>query len=885
MPEIGQSFSHYSIVEKIGKGGMGEVYAANDLNLSRKVALKFLPEAFAGDPERMARFEREAKLLASLNHPNIAAIYGLEQAEGKRFLVLELVEGETLAQRLSKGALPVEEALAVCRQIADGLEAAHEKGVIHRDLKPANVMITEGDRVKILDFGLAKALSDETQSADISQSPTLTEAMTRPGVILGTAAYMSPEQAKGKSADRRADIWALGCILYECLTGKRAFEGETVSETLAAILRGEPDLKALPATTPVSMRTLLLRCLQKDPNRRFHDAADARIELEELLAAPSEFPGATVSAPHPWIRSRAIPWILVVLLAGATVFVSRHAFFNVATTAGKLVRFSVAAPKDFRPSGRIALSPDGSRLAFVAQKGKISRLYIRPLDQSEAFALPGSDGAYSLFWSPDGKWIAFTGEREMKKLSLEGGSPQVLCQAEFPGGAWGADGTIIYTPTYSSGLWRIPSSGGVPQKLTEPNKSEGELGHWYPQLLPDGETVLFTNYATPFERCRIKTFSLKDHRQKVLVEGALYGHYLPSGHLVYVKSETLMAVPFDLRRLQVTGTPVPVLDDLAVEFASGLAAASFSKDGTLAYIRASSISGKYSLVRIDGKGNVRLLTDALRNYFTPKISPDGRRIALGISEGGKAPDIWTFDLERGAFTRVTFGAGWEGDPLWANDSKKLIFASEQPQFDLHQKASDGTGAEESLVTSPFDKIAGTISRDGKILIYSESNPKTAEDLWVLPLEGNRKPRLWLQTSFGEVQPSLSPDGRWLAYVSDESRQNEVYVQSFPDRGERIQISDHGGMAPMWAQNGRELYYFADDRLMAIPVTTGDQFKAGKPAVLFDLETKDIGHSSCTISPDGTWFAGLRRDPKAKPVEVEVVLNWFEELKRLVPSGR
>jgi serine/threonine protein kinase len=883
---IGKTLGHYRVGEQLGRGGMGEVYFADDLNLNRKVALKFLPEAFASDPERMARFEREAKLLASLNHPNIAAIYGLEQAEGKRFLVLELVEGETLAQRLSKGALSVEEALGICRQIAEALEAAHEKGVIHRDLKPANVMITEGDKVKILDFGLAKALSDETQSINSSQSPTLTEAMTRPGVILGTAAYMSPEQAKGKAVDKRADIWAFGCILFECLTGKRAFEGETVTETLAAILRGEPDWQALPAATPPHLCYVLRRCLEKDASRQFHDAADVRIELEEALAAPSELQSAAARPSSRWSLSRVVPWTLVALLAGTVAFLIQQQMRNGALTPKKPIRFSIALPKDLRLSGSPALSPDGSRLAFVAQKGNTSQLYIRSLEQSEAFLLPGSEGVQGVpFFSPDGKWIAFVANREMKRVSLEGGSPQLFCQASFPGGAWGSDGTIIYTPTYSSGLWRIPSSGGAPEKLTEPDPSRGELGHWWPQLLSDGETVLFTDYSFPFERCCIAAYSLRTHRQKVLVEGAMFGRYLPTGHIVYARSDTLLAAPFDPKRTEVTGPPVPVLDDLAVDFPSGSASASISEEGTLAYIRASRVSGSSSLVRLDRRGNIKPITDIQRNYSTPKISPDGRRIAVTVSESGRAPDIWTYDLERGTSTRVTFGAATEDTPIWTRDGGRLIFQSEKPQFDLHWKAADGTGPEEPLLTSPFDKRPGTISPDGKFLIYSEDNPKTAEDLWVLPLADEHKPRLWLQTLFNETNPSLSPDGRWLAYVSDESRRNEVYVQPFPDHGERIQVSVEGGTMPVWAPNGRELFYYAGGRLMAVPVTAGQRLKVGKPTTLFDFEDKDMPLQYCDISPDGTWFVGVQRSPRAHPVEVEVVLNWFEELKRRVATGK
>jgi len=881
---IGKMLGHYKVCEPLGRGGMGEVYLADDLNLNRKVALKFLPDAFTGDPERMARFEREAKLLATLNHPNIAAIYGLEEAEGKRFLVLELVEGETLAQRLSKGPLPIEEALEVCRQIADGLEAAHEKGVIHRDLKPGNVMITAEEKVKILDFGLAKALADETPSGDASQSPTLTDAMTQRGMILGTAAYMSPEQAKGKAVDKRADIWAFGCILYECLTGKRAFEGETVTETLAAILRGDPGWEVLPATTPSSIRMLLGRCLNKDPKHRTHDTADIRIELEEAIENPRELASATVKLSSRWSWSRVVPWLLVVLLVVAVVFISQYHLRNVSPTSENVIRFGIALPNDLKLFGSPVRSPNESCLALIAKEGSTSKLYIRFLKRSEAVPLEGTEGVGSLpFFSPDGKWIAFITERELKKVSLSGGSPQVLCQASFGCGTWGADGKIIYTPSYSSGLWRIPDSGGDPEKLTEPERSRGELGHWWPQLLPDGDTILFTNYSTPFDHCSIAVYSLKTKEQKVIVESAMFGRYLPTGHIIYARSEMLLAAPFDLQRLEVTGPAAQVLDDVAVDFPAAMARVSISENGMLAYIHASSAYHKSNLVHIDRKGNIKTITDVQQSYGTPKLSPDGHRIAVTVFESGRASDVWTYDLERGNFTRITFGTASEDNPIWTHDGSRIIFKSERPQYDLYWKAADGTGTEEPLVTSPFDKVADAVSSDGKILIYSEDNPETASDIWVLSMEGERKPEPWLRTSFNEYGSALSPDGNWLAYVSDESRRSEVYIQRFPDHGDRIQVSVEGGDMPLWAPNSRELFFRSGDRIMAVPLTLGEKLKSEKPTKLFDFDVSDERASTFDISSDGNWFIGVQRDPMTRPVEVEVVLNWFEELKQKAPA--
>ena len=730
----GTLLGSYEILEHIGSGGMGEVYRARDSKLNREVALKVLPEQFARDPERVARFRREAQLLASLNHPNIAAIYTFEESATSRFLVMEYVPGETLREQTKRGPTPVEEALTITKQIAEALEHAHEKPIIHRDLKPANVKVTPEGKVKVLDFGLAKAFAGAGQPVDQNDIPTGSRHDTLAGAILGTPAYMSPEQAAGKQADKRADIWALGCVLYELISGKRAFEGETVTEIIASVLKSEPDWTALPETTPPGIRVLRRRCLEKDAKRRFRDAADVQIQIEETQTASATTVSAAASAIPARTRGRQALAVGGVALA-LGILVGGFGMWNFRpTTASRpVVRFTVAPPPGLQ-FGQVAvltdqlavLSPEGSRLALVLRKGNINQLYIRSLDQAEAVPLPGTEGATNPFFSPDGEWIAFTANRELKKVSVEGSSPQVLTQVDWGGGTWGPDDTIIYTQDYSTGLWRVPASGGAPEKLTEPDASQGELGHWWPQLLPDGETVLYTVYSTPVERTHIALYSLETREQKVLVESGMFGRYLPTGHVVYARAETLLAAPFDTERLEMTGPPVPVLDDVAMDFPSGSAFVSFSADGTLAFLRASSLFGNRRLVRVDRNGNIRQIGDVQRHYQQPSLSPDGRRIAMAISERGAAADIWTYDLERGTFTRVTFGAGTEFFPVWTRDGRRLIFTSEQPQFDLHWKSADGTGAEEPLLSSSFDKLPSAVSPDGKTLIYFEGQPRDSK---------------------------------------------------------------------------------------------------------------------------------------------------------------
>ncbi len=880
---IGKTLGHYKVGEQLGRGGMAEVYVADDLNLNRKVALKFLPDAFTGDPERMARFEREAKLLASLNHPNIAAIYGLEQAEGKRFIAMELVEGETLAQRLSRGSLPVDEALGICRQMAEGLEAAHEKGVIHRDLKPANVMITEGDKVKILDFGLAKALSGEPQRVEASQSPTLTEAMTRPGIILGTAAYMSPEQAKGKAVDKRADIWAFGCILYECLTGKRAFEGETVTETLAAILKEQPDWKVLPTTTLPGICFVLRRCLEKDLNRRFRDVADVQIEIEEARGIGE----AASSVNRTWLA-----WLVAGALAAVAAIALWSPWRPSRPSEQPLVRLDVDLGSDVvlgtSYGADVIISPDGNRLAFVSK----SRLFTRRMDQPKAIELAGTEGAYAPFFSPDGQWIAFFAANKLKKISVEGGAAIAVCDAStLRGGSWGEDGSIIAAFSVSGGLSKVASAGGTPKPVTE--LAKGEATHRWPQILPGGRAMLFTSHTSmtgPFDNANIEVMSFKDNRRKTLLGGGTYGRYVPSGHLVYVNKGTLFAVPFDPDGLELLGAPFPVLNDVATD-SGGAAHFDFSQMGTLVYRSGLAGGGLVTLQWLDSGGKTQPFPAKPGIYSQPRLSPDGKRLALTINSGNDQ-EIWTYDWQRDAMSRLTFG-GRFFFPVWSPDGRYLVFSG----GGIFWTRADGAGKPQPLTQAKDGQLPFSFSPDGKRLAFIQINPTSPYDLWTVPVQnqGGRlqagKPEPYLQTSATAVQPAFSPDGRWIAYMSQESGSSEIYVRSFPDKGGKWQISNSGGTVPIWSPGGNQLFYYSEDRrIMVVNYTAkGDSFLPDKPRLWSEAQLADTGvMQNFDITPDGKRFVVLM--PAEGAVEqkaqshVTLLQNFFDELRRRVPTG-
>ena len=873
---------------------MGEVCRATDTKLNRDVALKILPEQFASDSQRMGRFQREAEVLASLDHPNIGQIYGIEDAGQTKALVLQLIEGPTLADKISQGPIPVGETLKIALQIAEGLEAAHEKGVIHRDLKPANIKITPEGQVKILDFGLAKALEDEAPpDSSLSQSPTLTAAATQAGVILGTAAYMSPEQAKGKAVDKRADIFAFGAVLYECLTGKRAFEGEDISDTLASILAREPSWEALPSRTPESIRRLLRRCLQKDLKQRFRDIGDGRIEIEEVLAAPTtEGPVVNTVVPARLSWRQAIP-LVGALVAGAII--ASIAVWNLKPlpppTPRLITRLTLTLPPNTQLTlldhPAVALSPEGNHLVHVADTGGSQQLYLRNMDSLETRPIPGTVDARAPFFSPNGQWVGFFAEGKLKKVSISDGRALNLCEVSSPGSAsWGANDIIVFATGNLEGLWQVSAAGGTPQVLTTPDSTKGETGHKNPWFLPGSKALLFSVLAASesYTDRQLVVLQLEtgERRDLTLERGGSNPRYVPTGHLVYALEGTLMAVPFNLANLKVAGTPVPIVEGVMQSTAgSSNAQFSFSSQGSLVYVSGGMGEGERTLMWVDRKGAAQPLTETSRAFESPRLSPDGQRVAVTIREGNT--DVWVYDLRRSTLTRFTTEESEEEPPTWTPDGNRLTFAASRPGEPptVFLKAADGSGDEDVLLTSEYHTHLGSWSPDGQTLVWSGSG-----DLWFLELEGG-KPRPFLQTRFAETSPRFSPDGKWLAYNSDKSGRQEVYLQPFPGPGSVWQISSQGGEEPVWALNGgqMELFYRNGDRMMVVDITTEASLSVGTPRLLFEGRYWSTSWSltNYDVSPDGQRFLMVKED--SRPVtQMNVVQNWFEELRRLVPTN-
>jgi serine/threonine-protein kinase len=888
----GTKLGTYEVVSAIGAGGMGEVYQAHDTKLGRDVAIKVLPEAFAHDPEKLSRFQREAKLLASLNHSNIATIHGLEDSNGTSYLVMELVAGENLAERVRRdGAVPVEEALAIAKQIAEALEAAHEKGIIHRDLKPANVKLTPEGKVKVLDFGLAKAFAGDTSTEDIGNSPTLSMAATMAGTILGTAAYMSPEQARGKAVDKRTDIWAFGCVLYELLTGRQAFLGESTTEILAAVLRGEPDWQALPASTPAKIRDLLRRCLQKEMSKRARDAGDARIEIEEALAAP-----AMVESTAAVKGIRALGRRALILGFGALLLVAviaSLATWNLKPSPLQPVsRFTITLPPGQQLAGledgpAVALSPDGTHLAYVARQGSTQQLYLRAMDSLEAKPIPGTEGAVDPFFSPDSQWAGFFAGGKLKKVSVSGGTALTLGDASGPRGAsWGSQATITFAPTAVSVLQQVPDAGGAPQPLTRLEKTE--LSHRWPEFLPGGKAVLFAAgpNGVDFSIAQVAVQSVGTGERRNLVQGGTQPRYAPSGHLVYAQGGNLMAVPFDPVRLTATGASVPVVEGVLQSQFNGDVQYSISATGSLVYVSGGAQSAQSKLVWVNRNGAEQPLAATARAYSSPRLSPDGRQVAVGIVE--QETQVWLYDLSRETLTRLTFEGSTNNNSVWTPDGKRIAFSSnKEGPSNVFWQLADGSGGRERLTPGQYVHIPISWSPDGQLLAFIEANPTTQRDIWVLRM-GDRKAQPFLQTPFDESVPLFSPDGRWLAYISNESGRYEIYVQPYPGPGGKSQISTDGGTEPAWNPNGRELFYRSGDKMMAVDIATQPSFAAGKPRMLFEGQyvRTPATATNYDVSPDGQRFLMLKPSDQALavPTQINVVLNWFEELKRRAPSG-
>jgi serine/threonine protein kinase/Tol biopolymer transport system component len=931
----GTRIGPYEVVGALGAGGMGEVWRATDTRLGRQVALKLLPEDFAADPERHARFEREAKVLASLNHPNIAVLYGLEHltagdgrsalGDGSRspsdpsarpstgsepgarspephverasravhVLVMELVEGDDLAQRLARGPIPTDEAFAIALQVAAALEAAHDKGIVHRDLKPANVKVTPAGTVKVLDFGLAKAWEAEGANTNPSLSPTITAHHTREGVILGTAAYMSPEQARGKPVDRRADIWAFGCLVYEMLTGTQTFAGDTVTDVIAAVVTRDPDWSALPPGVRPRSREVLRRCMEKDPKRRYRDIGDVRFELEESLSAPAPTPApvATVAAPVAARRS-LLPWIVaglgLALAAGLGA-----AYLKAASVHPKAARAYILPPEktsfDFDASvGGPVLSPDGTRLAFAATDASSRKLlWVRPIDSLTAQPLEGTDDASFPFWSPDGRFVGFFVAGKLRKIDTLGGPPQTICASSSGrGGTWSSAGVIVFAPDTYGGLQRVPSAGGAPATLTEIDTARKQTSQRWPFFLPDGRHFVYwagNPTATTQDTNGIYLGSLDDKEQRFLFPTDSNAVYCPPGYVLFLRDRSLMAQPFDAGAAKATGEAFPIAEEVANPQSYRLGCFSAARDGTLVYQTGE--NGRVQAIWTNASGGELETVGELGLIYTIRLSPDGGRLAEAVQDPQtKNVDIWLLDLARSVKTRFTFDPAVEYYPVWSPDGSRIAFSSNQKgHFDIYVKNAGGAGEPELFFASDEDKFVSDWTSDGRFLTFTELNPKgkTQADLWTLPLAGDRKPSVFLQTQFNEANATFSPDGRWAAYQSDESGKNEVYVTTFPTPSGKWQVSQSGGVEPRWRHDGAGLFFRAlDGKLMEAAVTAkGAVVEVATPHEASKFRLGEFGFRFWVYgaAPKDDRFVVLRPE-KIESMPLTLVTQWMGGIK-------
>ena len=901
----GQPLAHYRIDRKIGEGGMGEVWAATDTRLNREAAIKTLPASVAGDAERLSRFKREAQLLAALSHPNIAAVYGLEEVDAVPYLALELVEGDDLSARIQGTPLPVDEAVEIAGQIAAALEEAHGAGIIHRDLKPANVKVTPDGKVKVLDFGLAKALSGDpatSGSVDPSYSPTITHTMgTQAGMILGTAAYMSPEQARGKTVDRRADIWAFGVILFEMLTGERMYTGETATDVIASVVTREPDWEKLPDETPAAIRRLLRRCLQKDPRRRLRDIGDAALELTEEpadLATPPVAPTATSVASNRRVWLAALAGLVLGLVGAVAIQTARAPVDDLSPEpTWSVLPPPVGSEYDF--ARFLEISPDGRRVVFVAPAPDGSDpqlLWVRELASERPRPLTGTEGATQPFWSPDGNTVAYFARGKLRRISADGGVPTTLAGAgtDARGGSGGADVTLLYGPNWSQPLFSIPASGGTPVAVTEFNTERMELSHRWPHLLPDGRHFLYYVVSTypalnpenpsELDKSGLYLGSLDGAEPRLLQTARSRAVYV-GGSLLFVDDGNLMARPFDLQGLTFHGDPVPLAEDVtqSVDSLWGGALFSVSDEGTLLFVRGAPQRHAFSQFQWrDRDGNDLGTVGEPASYRSMQISHDGRRVATSI---GDPADIWIHDLERGTSTRFTFDPGDDNVPLWSPDDDRVLFQSSRviagrrfTPANLFQRVTSGLEPEQHLETEEFGSslMPGDWSPDGRLVTLTTARPGTGSDLMIYSFEdGSVEP--YLVSDHDEEYAQFSPNGRWLAYQSSESGRYEIYVQPYPGPGGKWQLSSDGGRLPVWRTDGKELFYVDADGLMAVPVETEGSFRHQGPVRLFTTEVYELpsGLHSYGVAPDGERFLFLDRlqEDGAETGTVTLLQGW------------
>jgi serine/threonine protein kinase/Tol biopolymer transport system component len=924
----GTKLGPYEIVSPLGVGGMGEVYRARDSKLGREVALKVIAPEFAHDEQRMARFQREAQVLASLNHAHIASIYGFEDSAGVSALVMELVEGPTLAERIREGAIPVDEALPIARQIAEALECAHERGIIHRDLKPANIKLTRDGNVKVLDFGLAKALQDDVSGSDISNSPTLTMGSTKAGIILGTAAYMSPEQAKGKAADRRADIWSFGVVLYEMLSGEQAFGGETVSDSLAAVIKDTPDWTQLPAATPARIRELIQRCLQKDPKQRLQAIGDARIALDEAISG-SSLSGSGISgisaidnrareiaAPlqpvtSPWLR--LLPWLVAAALAIgliATLITMRQPSQS---SAQRAVALALPLPPDqildLANGPAVVISPDASRIAFVTMEPGASegRLFVRDMDKDAPVQLEGAGLAAAPFFSPDSQWIGYFGDGKLKKVSVHGGTPMVLAEVTGNrGGDWGDDGTIVFPEQFTSPLFRVPVVGGKVEPLTHLDTARGEITHRWPQILPGGQALIFTASTDNnfFAHASVEVAAFKDGAPKVLVENAYFGRYLPGGYLAYVAQGTVFVAPFDAKTLKLTGTAIPVLQRVASDLSNGGAQFSISRSGTVIFSAGKAGDQNLNISLIDRKGNATVLLKDQADASSPRFSPDGKRIVFQKGLGG----LWIYDIARAMTSPVSLESS-ASYPVWTPDGQHLTYSRPHTSGQsrkgdgIYWRRADGSGKEEALTPdNVFNAYPSSWSPDGRTLAFERLSPDDGSccEIWTLTVDENGKPaepralmdkRSNANGGFDVTvdYPTFSPDGHWLAYMAEQSGAPQVFVVPYPGPGGKWQVSSQMGWEPRWSKSGHEILYATSNQMISVPYTVENgAFQVGKPEVLFqDRFELRVPFPSFDVSADAQHFVMFQSSSGRSLGNTlpTVILNWMSQVRAQVAAAQ